>query len=120
MTDSATEGIKIVLHPVTDLERAKAVYTALLGLAPQADSPYYVGYDVAGQQIGLVPGGGPQGMSSPVAYWEVPDIEAKLAEVTAAGATVKEPAHDVGGGRLVATFTDPDGNVLGLFQDPVN
>jgi predicted enzyme related to lactoylglutathione lyase len=120
MTDSSTEGIKIVLHPVTDVERAKAVYTALLGLAPQADSPYYVGYDVAGQQIGLVPGGGPQGMSSPVAYWEVPDIEAKLAEVTAAGATVKEPAHDVGGGRLVATFTDPDGNVLGLFQDPVS
>jgi predicted enzyme related to lactoylglutathione lyase len=52
-----------------------------------------------------------------VAYWHVADIEAKLAEVTAAGATVKEPAHDVGGGRLVATFTDPDGNVLGLLQD---
>ena len=120
MTDSSTEGIKIVLHPVTDLERAKAVYTALLGLAPQADSPYYVGYDVAGQQIGLVPGGGPQGMTSPVAYWQVPDIEAKLAEVAAAGATLKEPAHDVGGGRLVATFTDPDGNVLGVFQDPVS
>ena len=47
----------------------------------------------------------------------VPDIEAKLAEVTAAGATVKEPARDVGGGRLVATVTDPDGNVLGLLQD---
>ena len=56
-------------------------------------------------------------MTSPVAYWHVPDIEAKLAEVTAAGATVKEPARDVGGGRLVATFTDPDGNVLGLLQD---
>ena len=53
-------------------------------------------------------------MTSPVAYWHVPDIEAKLAEVTAAGATVKEAAHDVGGGRLVATVTDPDGNVLGL------
>jgi predicted enzyme related to lactoylglutathione lyase len=52
-----------------------------------------------------------------VAYWHVPDIEAKLAEVTAAGATVKEPAHDVGGGRLVATVSDPDGNVLGLLQD---
>jgi predicted enzyme related to lactoylglutathione lyase len=48
----------------------------------------------------------------------VPDIEAKLAEVTAAGATVKEPAYDVGGGRLVASFTDPDGNVLGLIEDP--
>ena len=90
---------------------------ALLGTPPQTDGSYYVGYDVAGQHIGLVPGGGPQGMTSPVAYWHVTDIEAKLAEVTAAGAKVAEPAHHVGGGRLVATFTDPDGNVLGLLQD---
>ncbi len=117
MTGSTTQGIKTVLHPVSDLATAKAVYTALLGVPPSADSPYYVGYDAAGQHIGLVPGGGPQGMSSPVAYWHVTDIEAKLAEVTAAGGTVKEPAHDVGGGRLVASFTDPDGNVLGLIQD---
>jgi predicted enzyme related to lactoylglutathione lyase len=117
MTSSTTEGIKTVLHPVTDLAKAKAVYTALLGMEPQADAAYYVGYEAAGQQIGLVPGGGAQGMTSPVAYWHVPDIEAKLAEVTAAGATLKEPARDVGGGRLVATVTDPDGNVLGLLQD---
>ena len=118
MTSTTTEGIKIVLHPVSDLAAAKAVYTALLGMPPQRDSPYYVGFEAAGQQIGLVPNGGPQSMTSPVAYWHVADIEAKLAEVTAAGATVKEPARDVGGGRLVATFTDLDGNVLGLFQDP--
>jgi predicted enzyme related to lactoylglutathione lyase len=117
MTGSTTEGIKTVLHPVSDLGKAKPVYTALLGIEPQADAPYYVGYDVAGQHIGLVPGGGPQGMTSPVAYWHVSDIEAKLAEVTAAGAIVKEAPHDVGGGRLVASFTDPDGNVLGLVQD---
>jgi predicted enzyme related to lactoylglutathione lyase len=117
MTSSSTQGIKTVLHPVSDLEKAKAVYAALLGVAPQTDSSYYVGFEAEGQQIGLVPGGGPQGMTSPVAYWHVPDIEAKLAEVTAAGATVKEPVRDVGGGRLVATITDPDGNVLGLLQD---
>jgi predicted enzyme related to lactoylglutathione lyase len=117
MTGSPTEGIKTVLHPVSDLASAKAVYSALLGVEPQADGPYYVGFEAAGQQIGLVPGGGPQGMTSPVAYWHVRDIEAKLAEVTAAGASVQEAAHDVGGGRLVATVTDPDGNVLGLLQD---
>jgi len=117
MTGSSTQGIKTVLHPVSDLTAAKAVYSALLGTPPQHDEPYYVGYEVEGQHIGLVPGGGPQGMTSPIAYWHVADIEAKLAEVTAAGATVKEPAHDVGGGRLVATFADPDGNVLGLLQD---
>jgi predicted enzyme related to lactoylglutathione lyase len=117
MTGSSTQGIQTVLHPVSDLEKAKAVYTALLGVAPATEGSYYVGFEAAGQQIGLVPGGGQQGMTSPVAYWHVADIEAKLAEVTAAGATVKEPAHDVGGGRLVATVTDPDGNVLGLLQD---
>jgi predicted enzyme related to lactoylglutathione lyase len=117
MTGTSTQGIKIVLHPVSDLEAAKAVYTALLGAPPQHDAPYYVGYDVEGQHIGLVPGGGSQGMTSPVAYWQVADLEAKLAEVTAAGATVKEPAHEVGGSRLVASFTDPDGNVLGVMQD---
>jgi predicted enzyme related to lactoylglutathione lyase len=117
MTGSTTDGIKIVLHPVSDLATAKPVYAALLGVEPQADAEYYVGFEAAGQHIGLVSGGGPQGMTSPVAFWHVPDIAAKLAEVTAAGATVKEPAHDVGGGRLVATVTDPDGNVLGLVQD---
>ena len=117
MSDSSTQGIKTVLHPVSNLARAKTVYTALLGVPPQTDESYYVGFDAEGQHIGLLPGGGPQGMTSPVAYWHVPDIEAKLAEVTAAGATLKEPAHDVGGGRLVATVTDPDGNVLGLIQD---
>jgi predicted enzyme related to lactoylglutathione lyase len=114
---SATEGAKTLLHPVTDLEAAKAVYTALLGMPPQHDAPFYVGYEAEGQHIGLVPGGGKQGMSSPVAYWHVPDIEAKLAEMTAAGAALKDPVRDVGGGRLVATVTDPDGNVLGLLQD---
>ena len=117
MSDSSTHGIKTVLHPVSDLAKAKAVYTALLGTPPQHDAPYYVGYDTAGQHIGLVPEGRQQGMTSPVAYWHVPDIEAKLAELTAAGATVKDPVRDVGGGRMVATVTDPDGNVLGLLQD---
>ncbi|MFD4181411.1 VOC family protein [Rhodococcus sp. NPDC058514] len=117
MTSSPTQGIKTVLFPVSDLTTAKALYSALLGEAPQADSPYYVGFESEGQHIGLVPGGGPQGMTVPVAYWHVPDIEAKLAEMTAAGATVTEPAHDVGAGRLVATVTDTDGNTLGLIQD---
>ena len=118
MTSSATQGIKTVLHPVTDLDRAKAVYTALLGEPPAHDAPYYVGYDVAGQHIGLVPGGAQQGMAGPVDYWHVPDINAKLAEVIAAGGTVKDAPRDVGFGRVVATFTDPDGNVLGLLEDP--
>jgi predicted enzyme related to lactoylglutathione lyase len=111
---TTTEGIKTVLHPVTDLAKAKPVYTALLGIEPTTDSPYYVGYETAGQQIGLVPN---SDMTSPIAYWHVSDIQAKLADVTKAGAAIKDEPKDVGGGRLVATFTDADGNVLGLIQD---
>ena len=117
MPSSAVQGFRTVLHPVSDVEKAKAVYAALLGVEPQTDSPYYVGFDVAGQHIGLLPGGGPQGLTSPVAYWHVDDIEAKVAEVTAAGATVKDAPNEVGGGRVVASVIDSDGNVLGLIQD---
>ncbi|MFI5916415.1 VOC family protein [Dactylosporangium sp. NPDC051541] len=118
MTNSEVLGVQTILHPVADLEKAKPVYTALLGIEPQADSPYYVGYQVGGQQIGLVPERGGHGDTTPVAYWHVTDIAAKIAEVTAAGATVRTAAHDVGQGRLVATVVDVDGNVLGLLQDP--
>jgi predicted enzyme related to lactoylglutathione lyase len=113
----STQGIKVVLHPVSDVAKTKAMYAALLGVQPSADSSYYVGFDAGGQHVGLVPDGGPQRMTSPVAYWDVPDIEATVAELTAAGATVAEPVHDVGGGRLVATVTDTDGNVIGILQD---
>jgi hypothetical protein len=71
MTESSNQGIKTVLHPVSDLAKARPVYAALLGIQPQADAPYYVGFEAAGQHIGLVPGGGPEAMASPVAYWHV-------------------------------------------------
>jgi hypothetical protein len=45
-------GIKVLLHPVSDLAAARVVYTALLGVAPQTDSEYYVGFDVCDQHIG--------------------------------------------------------------------
>jgi predicted enzyme related to lactoylglutathione lyase len=117
MTDSSTERIKTVLDPVSDLATAKPVYTALLGVPPQTDSSHYVGFGAAGRHIGLLAGGGPRGMTSPVARRHVSDSEAKLAEVPAAGATVTEPAREVGGGRPVAAVTDPDGKVLGPIQD---
>ena len=73
MTGSFAQGIKTVLHPVSDLATAKAVYAALLGVPPQTDESYYVGFEAAGQHIGLVPRGEPQGMTSPVATVTDPD-----------------------------------------------
>lgn len=117
MDMTATKGIKTVLHPVSDLATATAVYTALLGVPPQIEGTYYVGFELDGHHIGLVPDGGPQAITTPVIYWEVSDIEAKLTELTAAGATVQQALRDVGQGRRVAEVLDPDGNIIGLLQD---
>jgi predicted enzyme related to lactoylglutathione lyase len=38
--------------------------------------------------------------------------------VVAAGGEVVQEARDVGGGRLVGTVRDADGNVVGVLQDP--
>lgn len=58
MTGVSTLGVKTVLHPVSDLAASSAVYAALLGVAPQVDEPSYVGFEAAGQHVGLLPGGG--------------------------------------------------------------
>ncbi len=116
MTPTPTQGIKTVLHPVADLAAATPLYAALLGVEPTFASDFYVGFDAQGQHIGLVPRAA-SAAASPVAYWHVADIQAKLAEVMAAGASVHDGVRDVGGGRLVATVSDVDGNLLGLLQD---
>ena len=52
-----TTGVRTILYPVRDLAKAKELFTRLAGREPIADSPYYVGYDLDGKQIGLVPNG---------------------------------------------------------------
>ena len=111
------EGVKTILYPVTDLAKAKALFTELLGVKPMADAPYYVGFETVGQHIGLVPNGHGTGMTGPVAYWKVDDIEKSKKALTDAGATVAEDVKEVGGGRRVATLKDADGNPIGLLQD---
>ncbi|MFK4148670.1 VOC family protein [Streptomyces sp. NPDC004065] len=112
-----TAGLKTIIYPVKDLDRAKALFGALLGVEPYADTPYYVGYKDAGQDVGLDPNGHGKGMTGPVPYWHVDDIRARLAALVEAGAEVLEDAHDVGGGRLIASVKDADGNLVGLLQD---
>ncbi|MFF5439108.1 VOC family protein [Streptomyces achromogenes] len=111
-------GLQTIIYPVKDLDRAKAVFGALLGVEPYADEPYYVGYKAAGQDVGLDPSGHAKGMTGPVPYWHVTDLRERLAALLAAGAELLQDAQDVGGGRLIAFVKDPDGNHVGLLQDP--
>ncbi|HET6509995.1 MAG TPA: VOC family protein [Baekduia sp.] len=104
-----------VVYTVGDLAAAKRIHTTLLGTEPHTDSPYYVGYHVDGVEIGLAPAS-PDASKQPVAHIRVADLDATLADVQKAGATLLDAPRDVGGGTLVATIGDPDGTVLGLIQ----
>ena len=109
--------INTIIYPVTDIDAAKAVFTAALGSGPTTDQPYYVGFEVDGQQVGLDPNGARNGLTGPVPFLHVADLAATRQAMLDAGATSVQDPREVGGGRVTATLNDPDGNVIGLLQD---
>jgi predicted enzyme related to lactoylglutathione lyase len=109
-------GMKTIIYPVKDAARAKSLFAKLLGSEPAVDGPYYVGFKVGGQDIGLLPNGAAQGMSAPLGYFHVDDINKTIETLVKEGAQVLQPAKNVGGGRLVASVKDGDGNPIGLIQ----
>jgi predicted enzyme related to lactoylglutathione lyase len=102
--------IRSLVVPVSDVDAAKAVYTALLG-APHTDESYYVGYNVDGFEVALAPGDVAGG---PVAYADVEDLDATRATLLAAGATERSAPRQVGSEARVCVLADPDGNPIGL------
>jgi len=112
------KGLRTVIYNVTDLSKAKAWYSQVLELEPYFDQPFYVGYEVGGFELGLIPDGKP-GAGGTVAYWGVADAAAAVKRLQALGATVVEALHDVGDGILVATVADPFGNIFGVIENPL-
>jgi predicted enzyme related to lactoylglutathione lyase len=112
-----TAGLNTIVYPVKDIARAKALFSALLETEPYADEPYYVGYKDAGQDVALDPNGHAKGMIGPVPYWHVSDIRGRLAALLDAGAELLQDVQEVGGGRMIASVKDADGNLVGLVQD---
>lgn len=113
-------SIRSVIFQVDDLAKAKLFYAAALGCEPYFDEPFYVGYNIEGQELGLHPDvstlkPGPGGA---VAYWRVDDIHASWTHILSIGATAIEPPRDVGGGILTAIVADPFGNLVGLIEQP--
>ncbi len=109
-------GLRTVIYPSPDLAAAKSWWTALLGVEPYFDQPFYVGYEVAGYELGLLPDGDPA--DGALTYWGVEDINAAVAEAVAAGATEHTPVTEVGEGISTATVRTPSGALLGLIYNP--
>lgn len=112
------QGLRTVVYPVRDLERAQQWYSQVLGHAPYFAESFYVGFNVGGFELGLAPNAPHAGQCGPVAYWGVPDAAAAYTRLLELGAHPFEAVHDVGGGILLGTVQDPFGNLLGVIQNP--
>jgi predicted enzyme related to lactoylglutathione lyase len=108
------KGIKTVIYPVKDITQAKTLFRKLLEVEPYADQPYYVGFKVGDQDVGLVPNGHNAGMT---AFYHVDDIKNSLQILLDAGAEIIQDIKNVGGGRLIASVKDKDANNIGLIQN---
>ncbi len=113
-------GLRTAMYYVADLDRAKAWYAQLLGKAPYYDTPYYVGFNVGGFELGLHPAGdgSPTGAGGAIPYWGVERMVEAWPRLLGLGATAVDGPQDVGEGIVVATARDPFGNLLGLIENP--
>ncbi len=106
------KNIKLLVYPVKDIGKATTFYSKFFGAEPYVESPYYVGYKVGNQEIGL----DPHAKAGPIAYTDVENIKASLKEMTDAGGEIVQDIRDVSNGLLTAQVKDTNGNVLGLRQ----
>jgi predicted enzyme related to lactoylglutathione lyase len=109
-------GLRTVIYPAPDLAASKAWFSALLGVEPYFDQPFYVGYEVAGYELGLDPNADPADGAR--TYWGVADADAALAQLLAAGASEHQAVTDTGDGIRVASVREPGGAVLGVIENP--
>ena len=108
-------GLRTAIYRTPDLAAGKLWYTKALGLAPYFDQPFYVGYNVGGYELGLLPDAT---QSTVGVYWGVADITAAYARLLEFGAQPRTEVTDVGDGIRAADVLDPWGNVFGIIENP--
>ena len=107
--------INYVELPARDIAAAKRFYTEVFGWNLTDFGPTYAATLTGDVDLGLH-GDMAQATKAPLAVIDVEDLEAFLAKVQAAGATVVRPIFGFPGGRRFH-FLDPNGNELAVVQN---
>lgn len=114
-----SQGLATCIYRVPDIDAAKRWYAGAFGVAPYFDQPFYVGFNIAGYELGLQPEGtAPLPVHNVMSYWRVDDVAAALDALIAQGASPLDAAQDVGEGIVVGAVRDPWGNAIGLIRNP--
>lgn len=109
--------------PVTDMEKAKKFYSAVLGteFTEQNDGPNPIaifGYSAEEQPVSghLYPGKPAREGNGPTIHLAVADdVNSAMERLERAGGKVLSPVIEIPAGRF-AYCLDPDGNSIGLFS----
>jgi predicted enzyme related to lactoylglutathione lyase len=112
------KGLRTVVYRVRDVAEAKAWYGETFGIRPYFDEPFYVGFNVGGFELGMVPDPERRPPGGVSAYWGVDDVDAAVTRLVERGAAVHEKISDVGGGIRIGSVLDPFGNILGVIENP--
>lgn len=115
------KALMTAIYPVPDIAAAKSWYATAFGVDPYFDEPYYVGFNVGGYELGLVPSEPPghaPGNEGVTAYWGVENADEAWKQLVTAGAKSLSTVQDVGGDIRVGTVLDPYGNAIGIIENP--
>jgi catechol 2,3-dioxygenase-like lactoylglutathione lyase family enzyme len=111
-------GTAVVWLPVTDVQRSLAFYRDTLGLEEVRAADGWAELDANGLHIGLnateSPSGGGGGV---IAFQPEGGLDAAVEQLRGDGVEIAGEISEHPWGR-VATFKDPDGNDLQLYEPP--
>lgn len=114
-------GLRTTIYKVADMDAAKKWYTSAFQTEPYFDEPFYIGFNIAGYELGLQPEEKPttEKPDTVLTYWGVANINKEFQRLLALGAISHEEPTNVGGPLMVATVKDPWGNIIGLIFNPL-
>lgn len=113
-------GLRTVVYMVSDLAKAKEWYGKAFNAKPYYDTPYYVGFNIGGYELGLHPKEKSDEIDNGcvLTYWGVEDVQKVFQTLIEMGATKHEEPNNVGGDIMLATVYDPWKNIIGIIYNP--
>jgi lactoylglutathione lyase len=112
-------GLRTTIYKVSELQKAKEWYSKAFEIQPYFDEDFYVGFNIKGYELGLLPNENSKEKSDNIlSYWGVEKIDKTYKHFLKLGATEHEKPNNVGGELMVASVKDPWNNVIGFIYNP--